>query len=271
MKKLIVFTDLDGTLLDHHSYRWIDAAPALKQLQQNGYPLIFNSSKTYFEIKSLCDEMNFYHPIISENGSVVAVNIGCFENSPAEPECYKLHYFGMPYAEVIEILQGIREQSGYKFIGFNDMSVEDIMRRTGLSKHKAMAAAKREASEPVLWNDFEGRRERFVEELEKHHLCLTRGGRFYHVMSPVDKGQAVDWLIKCYREREPQTEWLSVGLGDSQNDLRMLECVDYPVLVNNPAARQPDVSHIDHIRRTSLAGPAGWNEAVLDIIKTIRG
>ena len=269
MKKLIVFTDLDGTLLNHDDYKWIDAAAAIKQLQQYDYPLIFNSSKTYFEIKSLCDEMNNYNPIISENGSVVAVNIGCFDDQPAELECYKVHYFAMPYGRVIEILQQLRRQYGFAFSGFHDMSIEDIMKHTGLSTHKAKAASKREATEPLLWNDSEARLEAFVQELEKHQLTLTRGGRFFHVMSPVDKGRAIQWLIKCYQEREPQTQWITMGLGDSHNDVRMLESVDYPVLVKNPATQQLDVSHIKNIRITSLTGPAGWNQAVLDLIANL--
>jgi len=270
MKKLIVFTDLDGTLLDHESYKWIDAAAAIKQLQQHDYPLIFNSSKTYFEIRSLCEEMNNYNPIISENGSVVAVNIGCFEQQPTELECYRLHYFGMPYFRVIEILQQLRRQHGFAFSGFHDMSHETIMENTGLTLHKAKAAARREATEPLLWQDSEQRLQAFIAELEKQQLILTRGGRFYHVMSPVDKGRAIQWLLKCYQDREPETQWLSMGLGDSDNDIRMLESVDYPVLVKNPSIRQPDVSHIENIQITALPGPAGWNQAVLDVIANMR-
>lgn len=266
MKKLLVFTDLDGTLLDHENYKWIAAAPAIKQLQQHAYPLIFNSSKTYFEIRSLCEEMSNYNPIISENGSVVAVNIGCFDDQPAELECYRLHYFGMPYFRVIEILQQLRESHGFAFSGFHDMSPEEIMEKTGLSLPRAKAAARREATEPLLWNDSEKNLQLFIEQLEIHRLVLTRGGRFYHVMSPVDKGRAIQWLLKCYQDREPDTRWITMGLGDSHNDMRMLESVDYPVLVSNPAIEQPDVSHIKNIHVTSLAGPAGWNQAVLDVI-----
>ena len=269
MKKLIVFTDLDGTLLDHETYKWIDAAPAIRRLQQNNYPLIFNSSKTYYEIKSLCEEMNNYNPMISENGSVIAVNIGCFEDQPAELECYKLHYFGMPYGRVIEILQQLRDSQGYAFRGFNDMSNEELMQQTGLSKHRARAAARREATEPLLWQDSEERLAAFQQQLEAHKLSITRGGRFYHVMSPVDKGRAIQWLLSCYQEREPDTRWISMGLGDSYNDMRMLESVDYPVLVKNPATQQPDVSHIKNIRITSLAGPAGWNQAVEDVLDNL--
>ena len=155
MKKLIVFTDLDGTLLDHNNYRWIEAASAIKLLQQYHYPLVFNSSKTYFEIKSLSEEMDNYHPMISENGSVVALNIECNDKADNYLECYKLHYFARPYAEIINVLSELRQQYEFDFIGFNDMSVEQVMQYTGLTRHKAIAAAKREATEPLIWNDSE--------------------------------------------------------------------------------------------------------------------
>lgn len=266
MKKLIVFTDLDGTLLDHNNYRWIDAAPAIKALQTRNFPLIFNSSKTYYEIKSLSEEMNSYYPMISENGSVVALNIECNDTSENCLECYRLHYFAKPYADVIEVLSKIKQQHQLKFTGFSDMSTDDVMQYTGLSKHKAIAAAKREATEPLLWNDSDINLVLFENELKKNSLILTKGGRFYHVMSPVDKGEAIHWLLDCYQKREPETQWLTVGLGDSFNDIRMLESVDYPVLVKNPHSQQPDVSHINNIRLTDYAGPAGWNLAVQDIL-----
>ncbi len=269
MKKLIVFTDLDGTLLDHKNYRWIEAAPAIKLLHQKNYPLIFNSSKTYYEIKSLCEEMDNHYPMIAENGSVVAVNIECNESSEDCLECYKLHYFAKPYAEVVDVLSSLRKEYQFNFSGFNDMSVEDIMQHTSLTKHKAMAAAKREATEPLLWNDSDQNLTKLANELSKHGLYLTKGGRFYHVMSPVDKGKAIQWLIDCYQQREPNTEWVTVGLGDSYNDIRMFETVDYPVLVKNPHSQQPDVSHIENVRLTQRTGPAGWNQAVQDIIDEI--
>ena len=46
----VVFSDLDGTLLDHSTYSWKAAAPALAALRDRGIPLILASSKTSAEI-----------------------------------------------------------------------------------------------------------------------------------------------------------------------------------------------------------------------------
>ena len=63
---LIVFTDLDGTLLDHHSYSWRAASPAMAKLAANGIPLIFNSSKTAAEMRHLQNAMGIRAPFIVE-------------------------------------------------------------------------------------------------------------------------------------------------------------------------------------------------------------
>src|SRR5690554_5601326 len=62
---MIVFTDLDGTLLDHDSYSWRAAKPAMARLGANGIPLIFNSSKTAAEISELQSRMGLRGPFIA--------------------------------------------------------------------------------------------------------------------------------------------------------------------------------------------------------------
>ena len=57
MPRFVIFTDLDGTLLDHETYSWATAEPALKRLRKEGVPLIMVSSKTRLEIEVLRDQM----------------------------------------------------------------------------------------------------------------------------------------------------------------------------------------------------------------------
>jgi mannosyl-3-phosphoglycerate phosphatase len=45
----LVVTDLDGTMLDHHSYDVEDARMAVHELQNKQIPVILNTSKTYAE------------------------------------------------------------------------------------------------------------------------------------------------------------------------------------------------------------------------------
>ncbi len=51
MNRLIVFTDLDGTLLNHDDYGYNDALPAIRRLRSMSVPIIFTSSKTLDELQ----------------------------------------------------------------------------------------------------------------------------------------------------------------------------------------------------------------------------
>jgi hypothetical protein len=49
----VVFSDLDGTLLDHETYSFDAARPGLDALKSRGIPLILASSKTRAEMQDL--------------------------------------------------------------------------------------------------------------------------------------------------------------------------------------------------------------------------
>ena len=71
MKRWIVFTDLDGTLLDAQNYSFKAAEKALHFLKQSGIPIIPCTSKTYLEVLKIRKQIQINDPFIVENGSAV--------------------------------------------------------------------------------------------------------------------------------------------------------------------------------------------------------
>ena len=67
--RLAIFTDLDGTLLDHDTYEWSPARPMLDRIREEGWPLVFVTSKTRAEVEGLRTEMEVDEPFIVENGA----------------------------------------------------------------------------------------------------------------------------------------------------------------------------------------------------------
>ena len=55
---LLVFTDLDGTLLDHETHSFKRALPAIKILKEKNIPLIFSTSKTRAEIEEVKPQLD---------------------------------------------------------------------------------------------------------------------------------------------------------------------------------------------------------------------
>ena len=77
--KTIIFTDLDGTLLDDASKSHTPAVPAIRLVEERGIPLIFCSSKTRAEIEYYREKIGNRHPFIVENGGAIFIPEGYFD------------------------------------------------------------------------------------------------------------------------------------------------------------------------------------------------
>jgi mannosyl-3-phosphoglycerate phosphatase len=74
MIRYIVFTDLDGTLLNHDNYDYTDALPGISLLKKSGIPLVFCSSKTRQEQEMLRGALNITDPFIVEDGGAIFID-----------------------------------------------------------------------------------------------------------------------------------------------------------------------------------------------------
>lgn len=265
LMKIIIFTDLDGTLLDHKTYSFEPAMPALKLIRSRSIPLIFCSSKTRAEQELLRERMNNTHPFISENGGGIFVPKGyfSFETGGEEDKGYVVTRLGLPYNVVRKEFSDLRRSLDCAVTGFGDMTVGQIADLTGLGADEAALARKRDFGEPFVFE--KGEDKRFLRALEERGLNWTRG-RLYHVMGDHDKGRAVRILRKQY-ERE-HAKLITIGLGDALNDLPLLREVDRPVLVaGGNGAYDPEVE-VAGLIRAKGSGPKGWNEAVLRLLES---
>lgn len=142
------------------------------------------------------------------------------------------------------------------------MDTSEVMRRTGLSLEAAKVARRREYSEPFI---FEGKIddiERLTARARELGLRVVRGFRFHYLMGQTDKARAVRVLRDLYAFMWGGGPIISIGLGDSPNDLLMLLNVDLPVLIRQKSGHYFDPGcDIPGLYRTHEPGPRGWNEA----------
>jgi mannosyl-3-phosphoglycerate phosphatase family protein len=268
---LLVFSDLDGTLLDHHDYSYTAAMPALKLLSEAEVPLILTSSKTRSEIQALTGELGLDFPYIVENGAGIIIPDGYFATVDAElplDDGARLKYFGPPLAGILETLHRLREQSGVRFTGFSEMDDDQVMQRTGLSRQAAGQARSRYFSEPLAWEDSAEAWARFSRLLNGAGLFTLRGGRFIHVMASGDKGAALMWLRNMYMQ-DHDMRVCTLALGDSDNDSAMLTRADIGIVVRSPVHQPPASALEAGCPVTDLEGPEGWNQAILLIAETM--
>ena len=266
---VLILSDLDGTLLDVTTYSYEAAVEALALIKTRGVPLVLASSKTRAEMEPIRDQLDHHDPFIVENGGAVFVPTGFFSfplNGTVLRGPYQVVEFGAPYAKLRSGLKEIAHTLQCRIRGFGDMSAEEVSQRTGLSRAEAVLAKQREYDEPFV---IEG--SSAAEEI--HHvadargLTCTRGGRFYHLLGHTDKGRACRYIIDCFRRQSGHAAMpRTIGLGDSLNDLPMLEAVDQPILVQRPdGSYEPEVK-LPNLIRVPGIGPAGWNEAILSLL-----
>jgi mannosyl-3-phosphoglycerate phosphatase len=270
-RPLVIFTDLDGTLLDHASYSYEPARPALEALEAEGVPVVFCTSKTRAETERWRRDLGNRHPFIVENGGAAIVPAGYFgtgarfdrtENGDGILE------FGRPYAELRQSFEFIRDATGLPLRGFGDMTVDEIVKRSGLRRELAELAARREYDEPFTGVDptLLGA---VVLEADASGLRIVSGGRFHHLVGGCDKGRAVRALRGLFERAQPDV--LTVGIGDSPNDEPMLREVEIPVLVRRPNGGHANLIHLGGLVIAPYAGPEGWREAVLGILGSLAG
>lgn len=266
MKQVLVFTDLDGSLLDHHDYAWYAAEAALSQLLDAHIPVIYNTSKTLPECLRLQQEMSLgEQALIVENGASVyipgwqQVDDSLLNNAYLERSSdHTMVHLGSTYEHLVKQIERWRSQFGFDLQGFHQMSADQVAELTGLNNDQAELAMQRVASLPFVWHDSEEALVQLQQLANNEGLKLLKGGRFYHLIGRTDKGRALCWYRDWY-QKHIQQEVVTFAFGDSQNDLAMLEAADFPTLI--PAA-DGSLLELQHpaLFRADVSGPAGWQQ-----------
>ncbi len=254
MNMKILFTDLDGTLLDKN-YDWKKAIKEIDELKKRNIPIIFCSAKTKAEQEKIRKEIGINDPYIVEDGSAIVI--------PKDSELhrllnldYEMIKLGTDYNKILNFLKKFK---GLKYYG--NMDINEISKVTGLSLEDAKLAKKREFSETIVkWND------KAIKEIEKK-FKVRMGGKFLHVYGKeTDKGKAVKILTELYSKaynKRPKT----FGIGNHYTDVPMLKSVDFPAIVKNPEG-WIDIK-MENLYKAKGIATEGWREVVKKLILKI--
>ena len=266
-EKVIVFTDLDGTLLDLNTYSYREAQEALELIKVKGVPLIFCSSKTRAEQEFYRDELGIIDPFIVESGGAIFIRRGYFKlpyRYHRSCNDYDVIEIGRPYTEIRRALERVRVKTQIAFKGYGDMTVDEVASETGLDPEAARRAMMREYEETVELELPQTELERFRRALSREGLKCTFGGRFYSITGPNDKGKAVAILADLYRRELGSI--CTIGLGDSLNDVPLFLAVDLPILLQRPGGVWEDID-LPNLWKVEGVGPVGWNRAIVSLLK----
>jgi len=270
--KAILFTDLDGTLLDRETYSFEPAQPALRVIREKDIPLVLSSSKTRAEIELYRRKLENDHPFISENGGAVFIPKDYFSFQfpyDRETDWFFVLELGTFYPRIIEVLEWIKKETGILIKGFSDLAEKEISSICGLDSTEAELAKKREYDEPFIVEGGQIEIEIVRRKIQEKGLNYLWGGRFHHILGKNDKGRAVEILKELYENQFFSI--FTVGIGDSLNDVPMLLAVDEPILLKEEDDLLPEgPSSIQNLTVIEGRGPKVWNEVVLSVLKNVK-
>ena len=260
----IIYTDMDGTLLDHKTYTYKPAIEMLDYIKEKKIPLILTSSKTRQEIILWQKKLNIHEPFISENGAAIFFPEGYkgFDlSSYPIMEGYRVALLGKDYSFITTYLETIRDK--YSIKGFAQMSTEEVVKETGLSNKNAEIAKNRDFTEPFLIEDSS-----LVPLLEKeakiYGLKITQGGRFFHCIGAYqDKGKALEIAQAIYRRNGYEAK--SIALGDGKNDESMLLSSDIAIQIPNHENEFVKMD-VPNVIKAKYSGPKGWANSLKEIL-----
>lgn len=263
----IISTDLDGTLLDHHTYSWKAAEPAINFLKSNEIPIIFNTSKTLAEALQLQRDIHIEQTAIVENGSALAIpnsQLHLFNHLEHEhtfkQDNYTVINFGRDRQAILEFIQNQKILLGNILESYSDWPIETIMEKTGLTRDIAELSAQKTFSEPFIWRSDKSTYQRFYDNAIQAGFKILQGGRFHHLIGDTNKAKPLLWLKQHYKHSAKL-----ICLGDNKNDVHMLNAADIPVCIKSPTSPYPEIEKNINTIYTEELGPAGWNKAISQI------
>ena len=128
----------------------------------------------------------------------------------------------------------------------------------------------REFTEIVIVNSCENVQKDFITYLNVRNLNISKGGRFHHISSRFNKGQAMLRLVNEFKKYYSNIEYITIAIGDSNNDLEMLNAADFSCLIknrnNNELAKKIDCSNL-YISKNSA--PYAWEEYIKNYLVKI--
>jgi len=272
----LIFTALEGALVDPRTDSFAGAEEALSELDRRKIAFVLLTSRTREQIEPLRRKLGHNHPFVTENGGGIFFPDGYFSlriPGAVRTARYLSIAQGRPYAEVCEALDDIAEECAVGVAGFHHMSLREIADNTGLRPRNAELARAREFDEPFYFTSADDKAiARFVETARERGFDTRRGPTFWHLSARCDAARAVRSLAQLFREAT-HIKLRLVGIGGGEEDLAWLRAVDLAILLpDSREAAKPSENLQENPGRTrtivmgDAPGPAGWNKAILNII-----
>ena len=274
MKSYLIFSDLDGTFLHHQNYSFGKNDLVIEKLKKNNNQIIFNSSKTYSEIKLILKKLKLtMMPFSCENGAILYFPKKIFKKikkSQSFEDYWKINLTNKNSLQWYRILKKLKKDFSFELIC--DLSNKDLLKLTNLKNIKQML--NREASQLIVWKDNKKKFNEFSRIIKiKYKGSLNQGGRFIQISSPCNKRIATKEICHVYHESFHDKYYQPfISLGDNKNDRDMLNFAKYACVIENKYSTPIKLNSLKkNVFYSQKEAPWGWRESLMYVDKKLDG
>ena len=263
MNKIIIFTDLDGTLLNEENFSFKQIITFIKNLLKlDNFFIFFISSKTKEEMINLRKKMNINVPLIYENGAGIYDLKFC--NLIKEPLKKNIVLAKQKIKEIkkkTNLFRGLK--SSVRFL--DSMDIKEVKIILGLPSDEIEFAIERKFSRLFLFNGDDSFLKNLKIQASENSLSINKGGRVYSISDNFTKADAFKFVKNKIKKNYPHSSF--IGLGDSENDKKLLEAVDFACIIKNKNKKLNLNKKTNFIFRSKYEAPFGWREIIKKVMK----
>ena len=252
--KILIFTDLDGSLLDRDTFKFDEIKDYIRQLISKGIFIIPNTSKTEKEILEFNSDLGSSLPFISENGS--SIN-GLNLLNKDLPQELILSREKEILLEIFKKTVSPNLQNKCKWLSEMDTRNQSLI--LGLEHKKLKMALDRKFTLPFIFNGNKNQKKELSKIIKNKGLFLQEGGRVIHLTDRVNKAKALKVFVRFYKKNNKNVK--TIAVGDNYNDLDMLKTSDFPCLVFNDKFTLDEIP-INNLIITNKPSPEGWADVI---------
>lgn len=237
MSRKIAFFDIDGTLTSETDGSIpLSTKEAIRKSRENGHFMFINTGRCLYTIEKCFLDIGFDGVICG-----CGTNIYCNENGAF----HELLYVSQTHKITCEILSHSRKFEldilfeGRNFVQFD--TARPLVTQGGIEQYNIFINKKYEMSinpedenftcdKFVIWFQHAYDISAFRQVSDKYFSCIDRGGNFREfVPKDYSKASGIQYILDYYQLSIEDT----CSLGDSNNDLPMLNYTKYSVAMGN--------------------------------------
>ena len=274
VKNVIIFTDLDGTLLNFKTFEYKIIMPFIENLNKKGVRIIPSSSKCFLEIEHIVKEIGLKTPFIVENGSAIYIpkeTISQIPTNAIDENKYWVLELGTERETINKKIRQTDFKDYMRFILFlKNMTKLQQSYYTGLKSDALSRSLDRRYSEPFIWMGNNEHLSEFKKSLNEEGLSIFSGARLKHLTGLNSKGDAMRELLAQpsflqTMSVDSSEDITTIACGDSENDLSMLEIADYAIVLRLPGRNPLKLKRKSNFFNSIKVAPDGWKETLLEL------